>query len=185
MTARNLTFGLVLALAALPCACGDTQDLYSNSYCRLYFDNAQHNDATLAGGMTPGSGVFVTISTSGKQFVFESNQGLNSRVTMTALDERWGFVLGMNGGIIVGYGNSADGTFYAYDRECPNCFDPNALPVRSHKVEVGEFGIAVCHTCHRRYDLNNGGIVSEGEAGKKLTRYRATTTGPYGRLNVG
>lgn len=174
----------LLAAVAVLASCGDTQELYSRAYARLVFDNATHNDATLATAMTQYAGAFVTISASGKQFVFESNQGLSSRVNMTAVDVQRGYVLGYNGGIIVGYGLSPDGTFYAYDRECPNCFDPNALPVRSHKIAVDERGIGSCATCHREYDLNNGGIVSKGDAGDKLTRYRATTGGAYGVLNV-
>ncbi|MBM6993997.1 MAG: hypothetical protein I3J02_12180 [Prevotella sp.] len=175
-----LSLSLLLAL----CSCGDTQSLYSQAYCRLYFDNSTHNDATLATAMTAYSGAFVTITASGSQFVFASNQGLSSKVNMTAVDVQRGYVLGMNGGIIVGYGTSADGTFYAYDRECPNCFDVDALPVKSYKLSVNEFGIATCSNCHRQYDMNNGGIVSSGDAGNKLSRYYATTTGPYGMLNV-
>lgn len=174
----------LLAAVAVVASCGDTQELYSRTYARLVFDNATHSDATLATAMTRHAGVFVTITTSGKQFVFESNQGLKSRANMTALDERRGYVLGMNGGLIVGYGLSADGTFYAYDRECPNCFDPNNLPVRSYKVTVDNRGIGTCTNCHREYNLYEGGMVNKGDPGNKLTRYRATTTGPYGVLNV-
>ncbi len=175
---------LPLSLLLVLCSCGDTQELYSRAYCRLFFDNSTHNDATLATAMTPYSGAYTTITASGKQFSFSNNQGLSSTVNMTAVDVQRGYVLGMNNGIIVGYGSSTDGTFAAYDRECPNCFSPDALPVRSYKLSVNEFGIATCSNCHRQYDLNNGGIVSSGDPGKKLSRYYATTTGPYGMLSV-
>lgn len=175
---------ILLAVIALFSACGDTEELYSRHPCRLFFDNARHNNAILAGAMTVHSNVFVTIMASGKQFVFASNQGLNSVVNMTALDVQRGYILGMNNGIIVGYGKFEPVTFYAYDRECPNCFDFNALPVRSYPLTVHSSGIATCSKCRREYDLSNGGIVSKGDAGKKMTRYRATTTGPYGILNI-
>lgn len=173
-----------LTIIATLFACGDTEDLYSRHYCRLFFDNSIHNDATLATAMTPNSGAFVTITTVGKQFVFTSNQGLSSKVNITAKEEQMGYSLGMNNGIIVGYGASTDHTFYAYDRECPNCFDVNVIPVRSYKLTVSNFGTAVCGNCHREYNMNNGGMVSKGGNGKKLTLYYATTTGPYGKLNI-
>lgn len=171
-------------LVATLASCGDTQDMYSSAPVRLIFDNSTHNNPSLAAAMTPYSGVFATITLSGKQFVITTNQGTSATSNMTAVDERRGVILGLNNGIIVGYGTSTDGTFYAYDRECPNCFDVNALPVRSYKISVSEFGIGSCSNCHRQYDLNNGGIVSAGDAGKKLTRYYATTTGPNGVLNI-
>lgn len=177
-------WGILFCLVGLLAACGPTEEQYSRSYCRLYFDNGIRNDPTLAAAMTRHSGVFVTISIVGKQFVFASNQGVSSRCDILAMDERRRYVLGQNNGIIVGYGMSTDAIFYAYDCECPNCFDLNALPRRSYKLAVNEFGIATCGTCKRQYDLNNDGIVRSGSAGKKLTRYRATTTGPYGVLNI-
>ncbi|KXB48407.1 hypothetical protein HMPREF1870_00455 [Bacteroidales bacterium KA00344] len=172
------------AIVATLFACGDTEDLYSRHFCRLFFDNSIYNDATLATAMTPNSGAFVTITIVGKQYVFTSNQGLSSKVNITAKEEQMVAVLGMNNGIIVGYGTSIPSKFYAYDRECPNCFDVNALPVRSYKLTVSDFGTATCAHCHRQYNMNNGGMVSKGDNGKKLTLYYATTTGPYGKLNI-
>ena len=179
-TLKTLCLCVLMALSA----CGDTQDLYVKGRCRLFFDNTTHNDATLATAMTPYSGAFVTITAQNSQFVFTSNQGLSSKVNMTAVDTQRGYILGMNNGIIVGYGSSVDGTFFAYDRECPNCYDGNSFSTRSYKISVNEFGIGTCANCHRQYDLNNGGIVSKGDAGNKLSRYYATTTGSYGKLNI-
>ncbi|MGI6242415.1 MAG: hypothetical protein ACOYJK_02580 [Prevotella sp.] len=177
-------FLIVLMMVATLVSCGDTEELYSRHYCRLFFDNSIHNDATLATAMTPNSGAFVTVTAMGKQFIFTSNQGLNSKVNITAKEEQMGYVLGMNNGIIVGYGNAINPKFYAFDRECPNCFDVNAIPMRSYKLTVNDAGIASCSNCHREYNLNNGGIVSKGDNGKKLTLYYATATGPYGKLNI-
>ena len=177
-------FITLMGIITLFSGCGDTEELYSRHFCRFFFDNSIPNDPTLATAMTPNSGAFVTITASGKQFVFTSNQGLESKANMTAKGERIGYVLGMNNGIIVGYGTSVPPTFLAYDRECPNCFDVNALPMRSYKLSVDEFGTATCAHCHRQYNMNNGGIVSKGDAGKKLTRYYATTSGAYGRLSI-
>ena len=54
----------------------------------------------------------------------------------------------------------------------------------SFQLAINNEGKATCRRCARAYDLNNGGIVSKGEGGAKLFRYRATTTGPSGLLSV-
>ena len=147
-------------------SCGDTQSEYSSCTCYFVFDDDAHLDPTLAAAMTRYSGVFT-------ESIFN------------AIDTRRTLIMGMNDGVIVGYGVLSDPvTFYAYDRECPNCFDPNRIPIRSYALTTTSNGMAVCNTCKRKYDMNNGGNLVEGDAGKKLTRYRAATTGPYGKLSV-
>ena len=87
--------------------------------------------------------------------------------------------------MIVGFGNlDYPAKFYAYDKECPNCFDPNVLPVRSKPLTMSSNGLATCNVCHRQYNMNSDGIVVAGDSGKKMTRYRASTTGPFGILAV-
>lgn len=179
-----------LLSAALFVACGDVESEFSTAPCALYFDNQTHNDATLAAAMTPLSGIFVTITTTSKSgaqyFVFTNNQGSSSQVVFDAKDKQrqqaGQLILGLNGAIIVGYGFSE--TFYAYDRECPNCFDSNALPLRSYPLKVNSAGIASCSHCHRTYDLNNGGIIASGSGGKMIKPYPSVTTGAYGVLSV-
>lgn len=182
-----------LLSAALFVACGDVESEFSTAPCALYFDNQTHNNATLAAAMTPLSGIFVTITTTSKSgaqyFVFTNNQGHSSPpVVFDAKDKQrqqaGQLILGLNGAIIVGYGFSTSQTFYAYDRECPNCFDSNALPLRSYPLKVNSAGIASCSNCHRTYDLNNGGIIASGNGGKKMTRFHAATTGANGLLCV-
>lgn len=179
---------LLPAITALLLSCGNTVDEYSRVPTYLLIDNAVHNDATLAAAMTAHAGVFVTvtITTQGgaKYFTFKSNQGTESKTVFNAIDQRRSFILGMNSALIVGYGHSIDGIFYAYDRECPNCFNPDNLPMRSYPLTVDSRGMAACANCKRTYDLNNGGLVATGDAGKKMTRYYASTTGPYGILSV-
>lgn len=179
---------ILLLLTALLGSCGEVTDEYSRYPCYLVVDNSLHNDATLASAMTSHAGVFVTVTimtqSGAKYFVFKSNQGTETKTVFYAIDQRRQFILGQNGALIVGYGFSIDGTFYAYDRECPNCFDPNAIPMRSHPLTVSDQGFATCATCHRQYNLNNGGIIAQGDPGKKMTRYHASTTAPDGVLSV-
>jgi hypothetical protein len=179
----------VLLLALALAACGDTENEYSSTVCNFVYDNSRHNNAIAASAMTPNSGVFViaTIKTSNgvNYFVFQDNQGHPaSPVQFDGIDSKLTYQVGMNGGLIIGYGSSIDGVFYAFDRECPNCFSPNALPLRSHPLTIDELGFAHCSNCGRTYNMNNGGIVSDGDAGTKLTRYRAVTTGPLGVMSV-
>lgn len=184
--------GCLLFALLVFCTCKNTEYEFSSKPCYFIFDNSTHNDPTLAAAMTPYSGTFVTVTITFKggvrHFKFTSNQGTSSEKPFDGIDERRSLVLGMNEGIIVGYGNLNDTNgnliFYAYDRECPNCFSSEALPVKSFPLQTNSAGIATCNTCKRKYDMNNGGILAEGEKGNKMVRYRASTTGPYGRLAV-
>ena len=190
--AKRLVFGVALCLLllvpAVLASCDGAQYEYSSRRSYLVIDNSVHQDPTLASAMTPYSGVFtaITVVNNGgaQYFKFTSNQGQTTQSIFNAIDQRRTVVLGMNQGLIVGYTVWADLTFYAYDRECPNCFEPEAIPVRSKALQMSSSGIATCQTCHRKYDLNSGGIIVEGDKGEKLVRYRAGTTGAYGVLNV-
>ena len=169
-------------------SCGEAEFEYSSAPCYLIIDNSLHHDATLASALTQYSGTYVTITiitkSGARYFSFTNNVGKHTESIFNAYDERRCLLLGYNGGLIVGFGNSVDGILYAYDRECPNCFDPNMLSLKSRPLSVSENGIAKCGYCKRQYDLNNGGFISNGDKGKKLTRYSCHATGAYGILTV-
>lgn len=171
----------------LMCAC-DAETTYTRYPCYLVIDNSVHQDATLASAMNIMSpGVFCTITNNEakQQYSFVNNCGLSSVKAYNAIDKRRTRALGMNGALIVGFG-TLTGEFYAYDRECPVCFSPDDVPVRSKPVTTSSDGIATCSVCKRRFDMNNGGnCVSEGGI-SGLRRYRASMpTGPFGVLSVG
>ncbi len=184
----TLLIALAMALAAT--SCGETEDEYTIGTCLLVFDNSTHQDATLASAMNPNApGTFCIVSTSMRNgatyFDFTNSAGQNSSRIQNAIDQRRKSIIGYNNGIIVGFGAlSNPATFYAFDRECPNCFDPNAIPMKSRPLTMSSSGIASCATCQRQYDLNNNGFIANGEQGKRLTRYHASTTGPFGVLAV-
>lgn len=187
---KPLAFILSLAAMLLTVGCGSSESEYSTVRCYLVLDNANHLDATLASAMNASApGVFCKVSTtfSGgvNYYTFANNQGQQSQSIFDAEDSRRSLVIGLNNAVIVGYGSlSQPATFYAFDAECPNCFDPDALPVKTKPLQMTTSGMAVCNSCHRQYSLNNGGVISSGDGGHKLTRYRATSTGPYGVLSV-
>lgn len=169
-------------------ACGDTDFEYSNHPAHLVFDNTASRSTKLAEAMNPVSpGIFCHIRTSGKAFLFETNteKGKQERVVFDAKDERVSIQLGVynESGIIVGFGNlNNPATFYAYDNQCPNCYKQTGMP--QYPLTMDASGKARCGKCGRSYDMNNGGIVSAGDAGEKLIRYRASTAGPFGVLIV-
>lgn len=185
MSRRFLT---TLLAAVLLSACSDTQSEFTSSRCNLVFDNTSGRSTALAAAMNSASpGTFCAISVSGKYFTFELNSsaGTTERVAFTAVDDRLTMAIGVynESGIIVGYGNiSYPATFYAYDRQCPNCYKDTNMP--RYVLNMSTAGKAKCSHCGREYDMNNGGIVSSGDAGDKLMRYRATTTGAQGVLSV-
>lgn len=171
-------------------SCGNTQNEFSTLPCRLLFDNGIHQNATLSTALNSASpGVFCEIRKTMKGgatiLSFTSNYGLSSDSQLDASEVARTMILGQNNGIIVGFGNMNNpAAFYAYDRECPNCFVAESYPVKSRPLSVSSTGIATCNVCHREYNLNTGGFIVKGDAGKKLTRYPASTTGPLGVLNV-
>lgn len=188
----------VMAVLSLASCVGDDYT-YSNFHCNLYIDNSTHQDATLASAMNPMSpGVFCKISYDAptRSYAFSNNQGDGTKSTFDAKDTQRGNSgrIGMNNGLIVGYGNQsvddADNnafytlyTFYAYDAQCPNCFDYTSIPLRNYPVSMTSAGMAVCANCKRQYNMNSGGYCSNN-TGKGLTQYRASTTGALGTLFV-
>lgn len=187
---RGLGRGLFLLLVLLLASCGDSQHEYTVNVAYFVFDNSKHQDATLAASMNVNSpGIFCRVTQSMQAgatlFNFENNAGVTSSVAANALDQQRRVILGHNNGLIVGYGNlSTPAVFYVYDRECPNCFDPTAIPMKSKPLSMSNNGLATCGVCHRQYDMNNGGNIVNGDGGNKLTRYHGTCTGPFGVLAV-
>ncbi len=168
-------------------SCGDVGYEYSSEKCYFIFDNTASRSVQLATAMNQLSpGVFCHVYVQGEYFKFETNASSEvETIAMTAVDKSRTIDLGVynSTGIIVGYGNlSYPATFYAYDYQCPNCYKVDELP--QFPLTMDTSGKAKCKKCSREYDMNNGGIVSSGEGGDKLMRYRASTTGTFGVLSV-
>lgn len=171
-------------------SCGEAQNEYTSYTAYFLFDNATHQNFVLSSAMNINApGTFCKVKLSVRSgvtyFDFENNQGQTESSVALAPDMNATRILGYNNALIVGFGNlDIPAVFYAFDGECPNCFDPKALPVRSRPLTMTGAGLAVCATCHREYNMNSGGNVVSGDGGNKLTRYHATCTGPFGRLAV-
>lgn len=184
---------VVSALAVLS-ACGDDAgNEFSNYHCNLTLDNSTHQNPTLASAMNPLSpGIFCKIGFmvrgGASYYTFENNQNVSGPPSIfNAIDVRLENQnrIGMNHGLIVGYGNLDNpAVFYAYDAECPNCFSVHALPMRSYPLTVSSTGVASCARCKNEYNLNTGGNIVKGSGVQLLTRYRCNTPEPYGVLQV-
>lgn len=187
----RLAFPICLLLAS--CAADDE---YSTWPCFFHYDNSVAQDATLATAQDAYSrGIFCLITESShggvKYLTFTNNQGLQSQVRETAMEQQANFVLGLNNGIIVGYQTLVtDGYgagFAAYDVQCPNCVRTTGNNVNpNYRVVMSSTsGIVTCSKCGKKYDLNNGGIIQNGEKGDKgLEKYRTPATNPYGVIHV-
>lgn len=187
---KSRLFIASLLLLAVVTACDDAQEEFSRRPCYLVIDNQMHQDATLGSAMdamTPGMFCHISLTTKSgaRYFSFKNNAGLSSESIFNAIDQRRSLIVGMRNGLIVGFGNLDNPpVFYAFDAQCPNCYDPDMLPEPNHPLSMSDNGIASCGTCHRKYNMNNGGQIIEGDAGKKMVRYRASTAGPFTVLSV-
>lgn len=167
---------------------------YSTWSCRFAYNNQIHNDATLASALDAASrGTFCIITESTQAGVkylnFQNNQGMATRTPMTAQEVQSKFIIGLNNGIIVGFqtfNTEPYGGFVGYDVQCPNCVRrENNTATPNYRVTMSTAGIATCSKCGLKYDMNNGGIVQNGEEGDTgLEKYVAMTSGPLGMVTV-
>ena len=191
---KKVLFFAIITVCMLTVSCGETEHEFSNYHCYFVFDNGIHNNPVAAGAMTPYSNIFVVVKKKEQMvgnstlthFLFtEAGSGKTQTSKANGVDMKRTIRIGQNNGIIIGYGNMSDPpVFYAYDLECPNCFSADAWPQRDYYLSVSATGIATCTVCKRQYSLNQAGIIVAGNDGKKLIRYRASTSGPYGILHV-
>lgn len=182
-----------LALTLLLCACNGESE-FSNQACYILYHNAYYLDQTLAESMNPyARGIFCLITESqegGNIYLnFQNTNGQTSRQRETAVETKVRFVLGMNNGIIVGFqalNDSPNNGFTAYDQQCPNCVRKhNSAYNPKYRLTMSSDGIATCTVCGKKYNMNNRGIILNGEEGDvNLMQYIATTTGPQGDLFV-
>ncbi len=123
------------------------------------------------------TGEFCTITSKGKTFEF-SNTKNTSTVNRTAMNDYAGFYLGLSG-FIVGLPNIPEigqdvSRVVCFDLACSNCYHDNSITKR---LVLQDGGYAYCSSCRRTYNLNNVGIISKGEGGKPLYRYRVNLIG--------
>ena len=181
------------AVMILLCSC-NAENEYSSQPCYFAYQNATFLDATLASAMDANSrGVFCQISEStsgGATFLnFSNNMGMTSQKKESALEQGTTYIIGINNGIIVGYqafNETPNGGFVAYDLQCPNCVRKHSSYTNpKYRLTMSSSAIATCGTCGKKYDMNNRGVIQNGESGDvNLIQYLASTTGPFGYIIV-
>lgn len=95
------------------------------------------------------------------------NPALDKTTEMAVSEvEARSFAFGL-GGLVIGqpYFNDGSSVYYAYDLACPHCDRSSA------RLTIDAMGQARCSRCDAVFDLNNDGLVVEGE-GRPLYRYR-------------
>lgn len=192
---KPFSYLLLLTSYLLFLSC-EAENEYSTWPCRFAYDNSVHQDATLASAMNvnvPGMFCLITESVRGgvKYLNFKSNHNTESSLAETEAEKRAEYILGLNNGIIVGFQNAVlddfgNAKFVAYDVQCPNCVRQyNNTISPNYGVSMDDRGIATCKKCGRQYDLNNGGVLQNGQEGDTgLEKYAASTSGPFGLLSV-
>lgn len=190
VVSRGLAVALLSVTTLLATvSCGDSVNEFSDYPCRFVFNMNTHANSAALRSAVSSVGVFCKVTQVVKggasYYHFSTNQGLSDEVIFTAEDQRTTVSLGTNNGIWLGFGNlDTPPIFYGYDAECPNCFDPNAIPIRSKPLSVNTSGIATCNVCHREYNMNTGGNVVSGDKGSPLRRFRYAAYSAAGIVTV-
>ena len=160
-----------------------TSSEYSTWPCSFYYENLQNAEA-LQPALAIHSGVFCKIServrAGKKYFYFENSSGLSTEVPQ--YDTYRKNIIGLNNGIIVGYQTLVTepyGGFIGYDVQCPNCVRRENNTINpNYPVTIDSKGLATCTVCKKVYNMNNGGIIQNGEEGDTgLAKYAAVTDG--------
>lgn len=193
---KQLSYFILLTFYLLLLSSCEAENEYSTWPCRFAYDNSTHQDATLASCMdvnVPGMFCLITESVRGgvKYLNFKSNYNTTSSQVETEAEKRAEYILGLNNGIIVGFQNAVldafgNALFVAYDVQCPNCVRQSGNTLSpNYGISMNDRGIATCGKCGRKYDMNNGGVLQNGQEGDTgLEKFAASASGPFGHLSV-
>ena len=157
---------LICLMMATACA-DDVQTVYSKYRADFVYDKVSTTDP-LYKALT-GAGMFCSIyRQGGKQYFTSPYETTYRNLTDLNLYQRYVTI----NGFIVGLANQTEmGTtvlpLLCYDRVCPNCYEEG----HNYSLALQENGFAYCSRCKRKYNLNDGGLIAEGDNGLKLIRY--------------
>ncbi len=156
-------------------ACGPVYDMYCNIRAHFVISNVISVSPTLSRSCTSVGEVCTITNPVGDALrIHFKSIGTSDAYNKTALLDRT-IILGL-GGLIVGLPSIAEQLeqepkVVCFDLTCPYCYEEYNI---SHLLQYKRIGYVDCTSCGRSYDLNNSGIVSSGEAGRPLFRYRVS-----------
>ena len=171
--------GRLLSLIALPLlsACNPSDGIFSRLPAYFVMENVLQ--APVLYTSVQSMGEFCTIRATGGKYEFASpTQRTPSYVNITHQSGLSGFYMGLSG-FVVGLPHIPEmgqdhSRVVCYDLACPNCYNDFNTTKR---MTLKEGGYTECTTCGRTYNVNDMGIVTQGEAGKSLIRYRVSYSG--------
>lgn len=162
---------LLFTLLALSC----NEDRVNSLFCSLpaKFTFTPVNSISQLYTSCESQGEWCSITLSGKKFYFTKPNGSRGEANQLAISGYTGFYMGLSG-FIVGLPNIPElgetrCVVTCYDLACRNCYDDYVV---TRSLILQEGGYAYCSRCRRTYNLNNIGMVTDGEPGNPLFRYR-------------
>lgn len=169
---RTRACAVVLATLAAATSCTEGDTLYCKFPARFVVDNIYSVPQLYTACNSMGQ--FCTIRAVNQQYIFSDSKG-STPVNQTALGNYSGFYMGLSGFIVglpyipeMGHDFSQ---VVCFDLACPNCYQDFNITKR---MTLQADGTVRCGSCSRTYDLNNQGLVSSGEPGRRLYRYRVS-----------
>ncbi len=171
---------LTMAVALMLGACADdiTSNKYSSYSAYYSCDHVMSLPALYHAVNNQGMWCTITMNTAATILYFTSTtESSEELVTKNTYYKK--FALGIGTGLIVGLPNipelGADSPVVTcYDLSCSNCWEDSYV---TRHMTLQESGYAKCNKCGRTYNLNDQGLVSDGESGKSLYRYRVYYSG--------
>ena len=166
---KRIVHFICIALLCISCSNDEVQNTYSRY--RAYFEYSKVMTAPPLFKALSGWGEYCLIYGAQQKMIFQSlTDGYAD--PMVAADAYK--TINCVDGFIVGRANMPDMTsneqpYLCFDSACPNCFDDSGI---ARRLSLQENGFAYCPRCKRKYNLNNSGLLEEGNKGKKLERYR-------------
>ena len=153
-------------------ACSEAERLYDNYPVRFVVQNTNTNEVLNAA--LSGMGEFCTAVNQGSAVAY-TNLKTTISVPLSARDLSYGYYsYGRSNGFIIGHTSMISSRFpdqvVCYDIVCPNCYNDLSISRSLHLLSGAR---AQCGKCQRTYDLNELGMVTQGEAGRSLYRYSA------------
>lgn len=170
---NKLRLALILLLAA--CSGSDLNTTYCNMPARLTIENVQQ--APVLFTACESMDQFCTVTSDGQRFLFTNAAGKTDPINIMAINS---YYLGVNG-FIVGKPSIPEmgkdvPQVVCFDRVCPNCYTDSNYAI-TKDVTFSSIGYAKCKGCDRTYNLMDRGIVSNGQPGRALYRYRVSYIG--------
>ena len=151
-------------------SCSDAERLFDTYPVRFVVQNTNTNE--VMNDALTGLGEFCTVVNKGSSMEY-SNLKTTMPVNLNARELGYGyFNFGRSNGFVVGHTSMISSRFpdqvVCYDIVCPNCYENRNV---TRNVELLSGARAQCSSCQRTYDLNELGMVIQGEAGRSLFRY--------------